>query len=297
MKLTILGTSCSIPTKERNTAGYFLEYKNYGILFDCGEGIQRQMKKADVKMSKITHIFLTHWHGDHALGLAGIIQTLGGLDDRESVELYGPCGSKDYFSHLCKSIAFDLRIRVNVHELSEGLALETDDFMIEAYAMKHRITCYAYRFMEKDIRRIDMEKVMALGLKGGAWLQKIQTGSSATVNKKTITPEQVSTLQCGRTFAYVTDTLMNKNLTLVSHNADTFLCECVYDNSYAPKAKKHGHLTSTEVGQIAALAGVKRLVLTHYSARYKDTQLLVDEVSKEFSGEVIASKDFMEIVL
>lgn len=295
MKLTILGTSCSIPTKDRNTSGYFLEYKNHGILFDCGEGIQRQFKKAGLKLSKITTICLTHWHGDHSLGLAGIIQTLGGLAERKTLHIYGPKGSKQYFEHLCKSLAFDLRLDVIIHEIKSGIVLESEDYYIDALPMKHRVTCYAYRFVERDVRRISMKKVTTLGLQPGPWLQKIQQGKDVTIDGKKVKADSISSMQPGRVFTYITDTLPNPNTTKIAKDADVLLCECVYEKDLATKAKKHGHLTTEQVANIAKSAKVCKLILTHFSARYNDTTPLTTEVAEHFDGEIVAGEDFLTI--
>jgi ribonuclease Z len=153
MNLTLLGTSCSIPTKERNTAGYFLKFKQHGILLDCGEAIQRQMKIFGIKLSSVTKLLITHWHGDHVLGLGGLLQSISTLDNVDTLEIYGPVGSKKYFEHLFKSMAFELKITLDIKEVTTGVIYEDDELKISTLPMKHRVVCQAYRVEQKDARK------------------------------------------------------------------------------------------------------------------------------------------------
>ncbi|MBD3318579.1 ribonuclease Z [Candidatus Woesearchaeota archaeon] len=296
MKLTILGTSCSIPTKERNTSGYFLRIKNHGILFDCGEGTQRQMKLAGLKLSKITIICITHWHGDHVLGLGGLLQSIQGLDHVDTLKIFGPQGTKQYFAHLFDSLSFDLKISLDIHEITSGIFYENETFYLETLPMKHNIPCQGYSLIEKDKRRIHIKTLETLGIPAGPLVGKLQRGEQITHKGKTVRPEQVSRLEKGKKFCYITDTLPNNNAITLANDADLLLSECVYDHSMKAKARQHHHLTAQQAGHIASKANAKKLVLTHFSARYKETSLLEQDARAVFDN-VISAEDFMTFTL
>jgi ribonuclease Z len=294
MEVTLLGTSCSIPTKERNTAGYFLKLKNEGLLFDCGEGIQRQFKKANLKLPKITAIFLTHWHGDHVLGLPGMLQTLSGVDPPKPITIYGPKGSKKYFEHMSKGLAFELRLPLKIVEVEEGVIYKTKNLTVKALPMKHRIPCVAYRVEEASRRKMDLKKLKELGISGRE-VGELQKGFSIISKGKKVLPSEVSKKVTGRVFTYITDTTENPNAAKISKDANLLVCECVYEQGMLEKAIKHRHLTTGQVATIASSARVKHLVITHYSARYKEVEHLVKEIQETYSGKVTPGEDFMTI--
>ncbi|MBD3361330.1 ribonuclease Z [Candidatus Woesearchaeota archaeon] len=291
MELIILGTSSTKPTRKRNHSAYFLTYKNEGILFDCGEGTQRQMMQAGIKPNKITKIFISHWHGDHMLGLPGLLQTMAVNEYTKSLKIYGPPGSKNKYKKMLDAFESSYKIEAKIHDIKEGKVLETDDYYIEAYSLTHRTKCYGYRFVEKDKRQINMSKLKKLGVTEGPIVGKIQEGKTITVKGKKIKPEQVSKLVKGRIFAYVADTRPCKNCEKLARNADLLLCESTYSSEHADKAREYKHLTAQEAAQIAANANVKKLILTHYSARYKNEHELEQDARTVFDNS-FGAKDF-----
>lgn len=291
MELLILGTSATKPTKARNHAAYLLTYKNEGLLFDCGEGTQRQLMQAGIKPNKITKIFLSHWHGDHMLGLPGLLQTLAVNEYTKLLHIYGPPGSKIKYKKMLEAFESSYKIEATMHDVQEGKFLETDDYQIEAYPLVHRTKCYGYRFVEKDKRKINMNKLKKLGVQEGPIVGRIQEGKTITHNNKKIKPEEVSTLVKGRIFAYIADTRPCKNCLKIAKNADLLLCESTFIFQDKDKAQEYKHLTAQEAAQIAAQANAKKLILTHYSARYKDEHELERDARIIFDNS-FGAKDF-----
>ena len=159
MQITFLGTSSMVPTKERNQIAVFLSYGSEGILFDCGEGTQRQFKIAGISLTKVTKILISHWHGDHVLGLPGLIQTLSSMDYSGKLEIYGPAGTKKRMEKMFEAFVFDKRLNFAVNEVKNGIFFENSEFQLEAYQMEHSIETLGYRLVEKDKIKIDMKKV------------------------------------------------------------------------------------------------------------------------------------------
>src|SRR3989344_1453883 len=154
MQLTFLGTSSMVPTKERNQIAVFLSYDTEGILFDCGEGTQRQFKIAGISLSKVTKILISHWHGDHVLGLPGLMQTLSSTDYTGKLEIYGPIGTKKRIEKMFEAFVFDKRLDFDVKEVKSGVFFENNDFQLEAHQLEHGIEILGYSFVEKDKRKI-----------------------------------------------------------------------------------------------------------------------------------------------
>ena len=149
MQLAFLGTSSMVPTKERNQIAVFLSYGSEGILFDCGEGTQRQFKIAGISLTKVTKILLSHWHGDHVLGLPGLIQTLSSTDYKGKLEIYGPIGTKKRMEKMFEAFVFDKRLNFVVKEVKNGVFFENNEFQLEAYSLEHGIEILGYRFVQK----------------------------------------------------------------------------------------------------------------------------------------------------
>jgi ribonuclease Z len=296
MELTFLGTSSMVPTKERNHAGIFLAYRNEGILFDCGEGMQRQFKIAGIALPKITRILITHWHGDHVLGLPGVMQTLSALNYEGTLRIYGPKGTKKRIEALFEAFVFDRKLDFEVHEVNEGIFFENRDFRLEAFEMDHGIETFAFKFIEKDARKIDMKKSKKLGLPEGPLIGKLQDGHSVELKGKTITPEDVSQLEPGRKIAYVTDTNVCNNCYKAAQDSDVFICEATYTSKLSDKSEEHNHMTAKQAAHIANNSNVKKLVLTHFSARYKTTTEVEDDAKNLFENTTCA-QDFMKIKL
>ena len=283
-----------MPTKERNPSAVFLQFKSDGVLFDCGEGTQRQMKIAGIPLSKVTKICVSHWHGDHILGLPGMLLTIASLELSRAVEIYGPRGSKHAFQALFGGIEFETKFNIKITEVHEGMFFENEDFSLESSPMKHPVPCVAFAFVEKDRRRIKVDHVKKLGIPEGPLLGELQRGKSVSHKGKKVTVEEATMLVKGRKIVFMTDTLVNENCYKIAADADILIIDSTYSSKLKDKAVEHGHLTALEAAQIASKSGVKKLVLTHFSARYKNTLELEEDARTAFDN-VVSAYDFMRI--
>lgn len=300
MELTFLGTACMVPTKDRNVQGIFLSYKSEGILIDCGEGTQRQMNLAGINRNKVTSILITHWHGDHVGGIIGLLQTISNKENPPTIEIFGPKDTKKRVQHLLDSVIFEqANINLKITELNPKNVekfKETDDYYLYCAPMNHTTPCVAYSFVEKDIRKINMSAAKKLGINPGPDLKKIQDSKSIIVNGKKIAPDDISFVKKGRKVSFVFDTIPNKNAYDLAKDSDLLVSESVYLSNMEENAAKYKHLTTKDAALIANNANVKKLIITHFSQRYKDSSVLEADVQTYFS-EAIASFDLMKIKL
>ena len=294
MEITFLGTSCMVPTKERNNSAVFISYKSEGILVDCGEGTQRQMKITGIKIPKVTKILISHWHGDHVLGIPGLLQTLGASEYEKTLEIYGPKGTKEHITAMFKAFVFDRPFEIKIKEVEKGVFFENDNFKLEALPLKHGIKTIGYSFIEKDRLRIDVSAAKKLGLKEGPLMGRLQQGETITFKGKKIKPEQATYNVKGRKIAVVSDTTPCENCYKLAQDADILICESAYTSKLEGKALQYKHMTAKEAALIASRSNVKQLVLTHFSARYKNTLELQEEAQTIFDN-VRCAEDFMKI--
>ena len=295
MQILFLGTSCAKPTKERNHSAVFISHGSDGILMDCGEGTQRQLAIAGIKPTKINKILISHWHGDHVLGLPGLIQTLGLCEYNKTLRIHGPKGTKERFANILKSTIFEERIKIEVEEV-EGMFYNGEKYSLESEYIDHLVPTLGFRFIEKDRRRINLDFIKKAGIPEGPLLGKLQEGKSITWKGKTISPKEATYAVRGKIIAYLPDSVPSKNSLKLAKDADLLICESTYSSKMKEKAEEYMHMTSKDAAMIANQANAKKLVLTHFSTRYKDTYELEDD-AKELFGDVVAAKDFMKIVL
>ncbi len=296
MQLTFLGTSSMVPTKERNQTAVFLSYGSEGILFDCGEGTQRQFKIAGISLAKVTKILISHWHGDHVLGLPGLIQTLSSMEYERELEIYGPQGTKKRMENMFEAFVFDKKISLLVREVKDEAFFENDDFKIYSYTLEHGIETMGYRFEEKDKRKIEMKKVRKLAIPIGPLLGRLQQGKTIEHGGKKISPDDVSYTERGKKVAYITDTSLCGNCYKAADNADLLICEATYSSKLEGKSEEYSHMTAKQAAQLANKSNAGQLVLMHFSARYKNTQELEEDARNIFDN-VICANDFMKIEL
>ncbi|MBW2990004.1 ribonuclease Z [Candidatus Woesearchaeota archaeon] len=293
MEVTILGTSSMVPTKERNQSGVFIRYKNEGILVDCGEGMQRQFKQKGIPLGRITKILITHWHGDHVFGLPGIMATLGSGDYSKTLRIYGPTGTKKHIDSMFKAFIFDKNnISFEVKEVKSGKVFEDKGYVIEALPLEHGITTLGYKITEKDIRHVDMKKAKKAGIPEGPLIGKLQDNASFRFRGKKISPKDFTYIEKGKKIAVLGDTCPCKNAVTLADSSDLLVCEATYSSKLEEKGEAYGHMTGKQAGLIANQADAKKLILTHFSARYKTTHE-VEEDAKSVFNNSIAAKDFM----
>jgi len=296
-----LGTASMVPTKERNVTGVFLRYGFEGILFDCGEGTQRQMNITGLNRNKIRKILITHWHGDHVGGLIGLLQTMGNVDFRPRVDLYGPVGTKERMEHLIKSVIFDVRIDLQVHEIDAKpgtltKVCENKRYKIMCAPMEHGVPCLGYSFIEKDRRRIKKSFLEKHNIPEGPHLAFLQEGKAITYKGKKLEVEEATSIVKGKKFVFITDTEPTDECVRLAKDAELLIMEATYESKLENKARQYKHTTAKEAGLIANKANVKKLLMTHFSQRYETVQELEEDAQTVFDQSFCA-EDFMKIRL
>ncbi|MFH0869990.1 MAG: ribonuclease Z [archaeon] len=300
MEIVMLGTSCMVPTKERNVQSIYVEIKGEGLLFDCGEGTQRQMNIAGINRNKVRRIFITHWHGDHVGGLIGLLQTMSNNENSQKVTIYGPRETKGRISCLLGAVSFegnrlDLEVKeIDSHEVMK--VCDNEEYYVEAAYLDHKMPCLGYSLVEKDKRRINMAQAKKIGLHEGPLIGKLQAGQAVTFKGKTINADEVSHMQKGKKLTIVLDTLPCENAYELAREADLLIAESAYTSDKEDKALEYKHMTTKQAALIATTANVKKLIITHFSQRYK-TAAELDEEIKTFFPESECAFDFMKIKL
>ena len=294
MDIIFLGTSSMIPTKSRNQLSILLKYKDEGILFDCGEGTQRQLKIIGIPPTKITKILVSHWHLDHVLGLPGLITTLGASNYNKKLKLYGPKNSRRFIENMFKAFIQHQPIDIEVIEIKKQRIFENNDFYIESLPMKHGIACFGYSFVEKDRRKINLSYLKKFGLKQHPILKKLQHGEDIEWKEKTIKAELATETVKGKKITFITDTLPNENIIKLAKDSDILICESTHTKEVGEKTEKYKHMTAEQAAELAKKSRAKKLVLMHFSQRYKTTEPFIKEARKVFKN-TIAAEDFKVI--
>ena len=298
IRLSFLGTSGAIPTEKRNHSGILLRYEGENILIDCGEGTQRQIRKAKLNPCKITKILITHWHGDHVLGLPGLFQTLGLSEYRKDLTIYGPKGTKKFVKRMLKTFVFVQKFKLKIIEvIKEGIFFENDDFYLESKKMIHNAPCNAYCFVKKGERRIDKTKLKKTGISPGPLLQKLKQGKEITYKKKKFKSKDLTFKENDLKVCFVLDTRLNNSIVGFAKDSDVLVCDAAFEPGKEEMAKKHFHLTASQAAEIGKKANVKKLILTHISQRYeKKVEDVLKQVNKIFKRSLIVSdRDIVEV--
>ncbi|MEM3373773.1 MAG: ribonuclease Z [Candidatus Woesearchaeota archaeon] len=294
MEITFLGTSCMVPTKERNHQSIFLFYKGEGILIDCGEGTQRQMKIADIKFSKINKILISHWHGDHVLGLPGLLQSINASGYEGKLLIYGPKETKERFFFMTKAFSFNLNFDYEIIELKNKDVIESRDLIIETRELEHGIPCLGYSIKEKDIRKIRLNFVRKLGIPDGPLLGELQNNKEIIWEGKKIHPDEATYIVKGKKVSIILDTNFCNNALELAKDSDLLISESVYPDELYNKAEEYKHMTAKNAAYLASKSNSKKLILTHFSQRFKTIENILDE-AKEIFPETYASYDLMKV--
>jgi len=300
LSVVFLGTAGSVPTPQRSLPAIAVQRENELILFDCGEGLQRQMIRAGVGFHRKTKVFVTHMHGDHVLGLPGLLQTMSLMNREKGLEVYGPVGIEAFVKAIEETVQFVLTFPVRVEEIEKAeVVCKEKEYEVQAICVDHLIPALAYALVEKPRPgKFYPEKAKSLGVPEGPLWSKLQQGSVVEIpNRGTVKPEDVlGPSRPGRKIVYTGDTRPVKNLVEFARNADLLIHETTFDDELLERALEEGHSTPSGAAETAKKAKAKWLVLTHISARYKDTSLLLEQAKKVFSRVDIA-EDFMKIDL
>jgi ribonuclease Z len=298
-ELVVLGTASQAPTRRRNHNGYFLRWDGEGVLFDPGEGTQRQMQFAGVTASHINRICITHFHGDHCLGLPGVLQRMSLDEVAHEVEVYYPASSAEVLGHLRHAAISRVSVSVLERPVSSDGPVSTDvpaGFRLEARQLSHTVPTVGYAVIEPDRRRMIPDRLAAAGI-GGPDVGRLQREGRLVVSGQLVTLEQMSEPRPGQRFAFIMDTRLCDAAFALAENADMVVCECTFSDADAQLAREYGHLTAGEAGRIAAESGARSLVLTHFSQRYDEeaTDRLGFEAGAAFEGEIVVARDFDRI--
>ncbi|MCW2816688.1 MAG: rnz [Nocardioides sp.] len=292
-ELVVLGTASQVPTRERHHHGCFLRWDDEGLLLDPGEGAQRQLLLAGVPASAITRICLTHLHGDHCLGLPGVVQRLSLDGVTRPVPVHFPASGEEHYDRLRHASVFHDVTQVHGVPVREAGVVATGRFgTLEAVPLDHGIETYGYRLVEPDGRRMVPDRLAAHGISGPAVGELQRHGRLGDV-----TLEQVSEPRPGQRFAFVMDTRLCDGVHALAEGADLLVIESTYLHRDVALAQAHGHLTARQAATVAAEAGVGTLVLTHFSQRYPDLVAFEAEAREVFDGELVVARELDRVRL
>jgi ribonuclease Z len=298
-ELVVLGTASQAPTRRRNHNGYLLRWDGEGLLFDPGEGTQRQMLLAGVTASQITRLCITHFHGDHCLGLPGVLQRMALDRVPHPVDAFFPAESAEIFGRLRRAALF--RDVVSVRErpvTGEGTILAAPGFRLEARRLSHGVPAVGYRLVEPDGRRMLPDRLAAAGITGPD-VGRLQREGRVSAGGRLVSLAEMSEPRRGQRVAFIMDTRLCEAAFALADGADMLICESTFAAADARLAQEYGHLTAGEAGRIAAAAGARLLVLTHFSQRYDHdpagTQRLAGEAAAEFGGAVVLAEDLSRV--
>ncbi|GLY01110.1 ribonuclease Z [Actinoplanes sp. NBRC 101535] len=291
-ELIVLGTASQVPTRHRNHNGYLLRWDDEVILFDPGEGTQRQMLMAGQPVTPIRRICITHFHGDHSLGLPGILQRISLDRVPHPVAVHYPAGGQESYDRLRHATSYWDNAEIVPGPVGEGFVAETSAGRLTALPLRHPIETYGYRLVEPDSRRIVPALLAEHGIGGPAVGELQKTGRLGDV-----TLEQVSVPRPGQVFAFVMDTGLCDNVYALAENADMLVIESTFLAADADLAAQVGHLTAGQAARVARESNVQTLVLTHFSQRYPDSSQFLDEARAEFAGTIVAAEDLARVLV
>ena len=296
MKLVFLGTSAAQPTQKRGLSCICLEKEGEIIMFDAGESAQISYTKAGLGWNKKMKLFVTHLHGDHCVGILGLLQTMSMQNRTESLEIFGPKGIDEFLAANIKILNFSLPFSILITIVSEGKIYENNKFLIHAAKANHSITAFSYLFEEKDKPgRFNVQKANELGIPEGELWNKLQNGEEVNNNGKTIRPEQVlGTKRPGKKIGISGDTMPTKELELFFNECDYLVFDSTFLDEEKQKAQDTCHSTAKQAAELGKNANVKNLILTHFSARYKDEIGHQNEAEK-IHNSVITARDLLEV--
>ncbi|MGI6589061.1 MAG: ribonuclease Z [Candidatus Iainarchaeum sp.] len=293
IRTTFLGTSGSVPQKDKNFSAIVISFRGETILFDCPEGTQKQLMQSEHSLMSINKVFISHMHADHFLGLFGWISTMTLNQRKEKLTIYSPKGGKEKIQKIMKEVIRP-SFPIEYIELKKGVIEKNDYFEIKAIPLKHEIPCYGFIFKENDkIGEFDRNKAIKLGIPVGPLFAKLAKGEKVKVNGKTFTQKDVMNYKKGRKgrrIAIIADTLPLKQIVKEINQVDLLIHEATFLDKQKDKAIEAMHSTALDAATIAKKAKAKKLALFHFSARNNDTNEILQEAKKEFNNTIIPSE-------
>ncbi len=291
-EFVVLGTASQAPTRLRNHNGYLLRWDGEGLLFDPGEGTQRQLLMAGVASSAITRICITHFHGDHCLGLPGVLQRLSLDHVGHPVGVWYPASGQEFYDRLRRCALYNDTVDVRPHPVHQDGAVDPgpEPFALLAARLDHRADTFGWRLVEPDGRRMLPDRLAAAGIAGPDVGRLQREGSLVTGDGRTVTLNAMSEHRPGQIFAFVMDTRLCDGAVALAEGADLLVCESTFLERDADLAAAYGHLTAAQAARLAVEAGARQLVLTHFSQRYPDDADFAAEAGEIFP-DVVVVKD------
>jgi len=296
MKLVFLGTAGAQPTEKRGLSCICLEREGEILMFDAGESAQISYLKSGLGWNKKMKIFVTHLHGDHCIGILGLLQTMTMKNRIETLEIYGPKGIDEFIAANIKILNFGLSFPIMISIINEGKVLDSKFYSIYACRASHSVTAFSYRFEEKDKPgRFNLEKAKSLEIPEGQLWNKLQNGEQIEINGKIITPDQVlGEKRPGKKIGISGDTMPTEELEKFFEGCDYLVFDSTFLDELKEKAVETHHSTAKQAATLGKNAKVKNLILTHFSARYRDETLHLEE-AKKIHDSVITARDFLEV--
>ena len=294
IRLFFFGTGGSWPTPQRNTLSVGVRINDEAILFDCGESTQTALMKSSLSLMKIRKIFITHFHGDHFLGLPGLIQTMSFYGRTDPLEIYGPIGASSVLGNLLSIGYYSLNFEIRIEELKGNSSVDFGDYSVAYAEASHTVPALSYSLIEKNYSKLDESKIERLKVPRRL-LEKIRKEGSAQVNGNTINLEDISAgVRKGRKVSYSGDTRRAKNLLDLFRDSTVLIHESTGEKSNEEKVSSYGHSTGKDAAIQAKDSNSRKLILVHFSPRYNDIKPIVDEAKSVFQN-VIAAEELMEL--
>jgi ribonuclease Z len=295
LEVTFLGTGASAPSARRSTAAVLVARGGERLLFDCGEGTQRQMQKS-IGLTQVDEIYLTHFHADHMMGLPGLLKTYDLTDRDTALRVYGPPGLKELFTVL-RPLIGRLRYPLELEELKAGERVDHDEYAVESFEAAHNVRAFGWALIEDDRPgRFDPEVAKGLGVREGPDFARLQRGEEVEGSSGTVKPEQVmGETREGRIVVITGDTAPSPQTVAAAADADLLIHDASFAEEDAQRAAETGHSTLGQAAAVAAEAHVRLLALVHISARYHVGKVL-DE-AREVFPKCVAPRDFDQIVI
>ncbi|MFC7141207.1 ribonuclease Z [Halosimplex aquaticum] len=295
MRVTFLGTSGAVPTTQRNTSALLVNRDGDRLLFDCGEGTQRQMMRFNTGFA-VDHVFVTHLHGDHVLGIPGLIQTFDFNDREDPLAIHAPSGTRGQVENLVHAGGNDPAFPVRIHQVDAGdVVLDRDEYEVRAVRTDHRTNAVGYALVEADRKgRFDREKAEEeLGIPPGPKYSKLHRGEPVEHDGRTVEPEEVvGPPRPGRRLVYTGDTRPTDAVAAAAEDADLLVHDATFASDWADRARDTAHSTAREAAAIADRADAKRLALTHISTRYAGDHTPIEREAREhFDGDAWVPDD------
>ena len=297
-KIHILGCGSALPTLHHNASSQIVEIREKLFMIDCGEGTQMQLRKSKIRFTKISAVFISHLHGDHCFGLIGMISTFGMLGRTATLHVYAPADFGPILQQQIDFFCSGLEFKVEFHPVDTSksqVIYEDRSLTIETIPLEHRIACCGFIFREKPLKphiRRDMLDFLQIPV---SQINNIKAGADWTTESGQVIPNSrlVIPADPARSYAYCSDTRYIPTLHQLLCGIDTIYHESTYADDNLVRAEKYYHSTARQAAMVARYAGVGRLILGHYSSRYEDEQVLLDEAQQVFENTCLSDEQLV----